>query len=193
VRRRDSSTPLEEACRRGEAVCYVYGDVEWAPELASKCRPITFYVDIKEEKKALEALLLYIAKTRSLSWLSFNRDVLKLVGLCDAVPHACLSEEAVLKKVEAMRRQLAVSHASHPTQPPEPQGAESGAGEEAPTVTAETQNKKPPAPDGKAASTEPPPAPAEEPPRLRLDPAVLELLKKCCGDDCISRLLTCRG
>jgi len=32
---------------------------------------------------------------------------------------------------------------------------------------------------------------AEEPPRLRLDPAVLELLRRCCGEECVSRLLAC--
>jgi hypothetical protein len=106
VRRRDSSTPLEETCHRGEAVCYVYGDVEWAPELEGRCRPVTFYVDVREEKKALEVLLLYIARTRSLPWVAFNRDVLKIVGLCDAEPNACLTEEAVAKKVEAIKKQL---------------------------------------------------------------------------------------
>ena len=118
VKRRDSSTPLEEACRRGEAVCYVYGDVEWAPELEDKCKPVTFYVDLKEEKKALEALLLYIARTRNLPWVAFNRDVLKVVGLCDAEPNACLTEEAVAKKIEAMKKQLAA-------QRPKPQRADS--------------------------------------------------------------------
>jgi len=116
VRRLGSSAPLEEACLRGGAVCYVYGDVEWGPELEGRCRPVTFYVDVREERKALEALLLYIAKTRSLPWVAFNRDVLKVVGLCDAEPNACLTEEAVAKKVEAMRRQLAARR-------PEPQRA----------------------------------------------------------------------
>jgi len=31
--------------------------VEWTPELEGKCKPVTFYVDVREEKKALEALL----------------------------------------------------------------------------------------------------------------------------------------
>jgi hypothetical protein len=178
VRRRDSSTPLEEACHRGEAVCYVYGDVEWAPELEYRCRPVTFYVDIKEERRALEALLLYIAKTRSLPWPSFNRDVLKIVGLCDAEPYACLTEEAVAKKVEAMRKQLAA-------QRPEPprSTAEAGSG---PGDTAETQAGAPaPAQDAGRAG------PAEEPPRPRLDPAVLEMLRRCCGEECVTRLLAC--
>jgi hypothetical protein len=191
VRRRDSSTPLEEACRRGEAVCYVYGDVEWAPELEDKCRPVTFYVDVREEKKALEALLLYIAKTRSLPWVAFNRDVLKVVGLCDAEPNACLTEEAVAKKVEAIKKQLAARRPEPPrssTAEAAGDGAGPGAGGTGEAhVDADTplQVKQMPMQDAGRAG------PAEEPPRPRLDSAVLELLRRCCGEECVSRLLTC--
>jgi hypothetical protein len=191
VRRRDSSTPLEEACRRGEAVCYVYGDVEWAPELEGKCRPVTFYVDVREEKKALEALLLYIARTRSLPWVAFNREVLRIVGLCDAEPNACLTEELLLKKIEAMKKQLAA-------QRPEPQRADSaeaagngagpgagGAGEAHVDADAPLQAKQVPTQGAGRVG------PAEEPPRPRLDLAVLELLRRCCGEECVSRLLAC--
>jgi len=177
VRRRDSSTPFEEACRRGDAICYVYGDVEWAPELEGRCRPVTFYVDIKEERRALEALLLYIARTRSLPWVVFNRDVLRIVGLCDAQPNICLAEEALIKKVEAMRKQAAA-------QPPraEAAGGLSPAGQD----TAETQADAP-TPTHKT-DTGPPP---EEPPRPRIDPAVIDLLRRCCGEECAKRLLAC--
>ncbi len=183
VRRRDSSTPLEEACRRGEAVCYVYGDVEWAPELKNKCQVVTFYVDIKEERRALEALLLYIARTRSLPWISFNRDVLRIAGVCDAEPNACITEELLLKKIETMKKQLAV-------QRPEPQRADSaGAGSAGPDDTAETsaeaQSGAPPTPTQDAAKA----GPAGKPPRL--DPAVLELVRRCCGEECVARLLAC--
>jgi hypothetical protein len=174
VRRREDS-PLEEACHRGDAICYVYGDVEWAPELEEKCKPVTFYVDIKEEKRALEALLLYIAKTRSLPWLVFNRDVLRIVGLCDAAPNICLTEEAVIKKVEAMRRQSAA-------QPPR------GVVADAVQDTAETQADA--TPQQAAQKTESADGPHAA---VRLDPAVLELLRRCCGEDCVSRLLACRG
>jgi hypothetical protein len=156
VRRRDPSTPLEEACRRGDAVCYVYGDVEWAPELEGKCRPVTFYVDIEEERRALEALLLYIARTRGLPWIVFNRDVLKVVGLCDAEPNACLTEEAVLKKVEAMKK-TAGRPAPHPAQFPEPQRAAGSGPAAAARCTAETQ--------GRGAA--PPAEPAGRPPPQR--------------------------
>jgi hypothetical protein len=185
VRRRDSSTPLEEACRRGEAVCYVYGDVEWAPELEGKCKPVTFYVDVREEKKALEALLLYIAKTRSLPWIAFNREVLRVVGLCDVEPNACITEELLLKKIEVMKKQLAA-------QRPEPQRADSaeaagnGAG---PGDTAETQSDAPP--QARPTQNTGRVGPAEEPPRPRLDPAVLGMLRRCCGEECVSRLLAC--
>ena len=191
VRRRDSSTPLEEACHRGEAVCYVYGDVEWAPELEGKCRPVTFYVDVKEERKALEALLLYIARTRSLPWVAFNREVLRIVGLCDAEPNACLTEELLLKKIEVMKKQLAA-------QRPEPHRADSaeatgngagpgagGAGEAHVDADAPLQDKQVPTQGAGRVG------PAEEPPRPRLDPAVLELLRRCCGVECVSRLLAC--
>jgi hypothetical protein len=185
VKRRDPSTPLEEACHRGEAVCYVYGDVEWAPEL--KCMPITFYVDLKEEKKALEALLLYIARTRSLPWVAFNREILRIVGLCDAEPNACLTEEAVAKKVEVMKKQL-TAQSSEPQRAGSAEGVVGGAA--GPGDTAVTQS-------GKAAPTQAPTQKidrvrsAEEPPRPRLDPAVLELLRRCCGEECVSRLLAC--
>jgi hypothetical protein len=187
VRRRDSSTPLEEACLRD--VCYVYGDVEWAPELEGKCRPVTFYVDVKEEKKALEALLLYVAKTRSLPWIAFNRDVLKVVGLCDVEPNACLTEEAVAKKVEAMKKQLAARR-------PEPQATTSAgdvdqaAGEGADSKTGanganETET-------GPALKTESERGGVDRPrAAVRLDSAVLELLRRCCGEECVSRLLAC--
>jgi len=191
VRRQDSSTPLEEACRRGEAVCYVYGDVEWAPELEGRCRPVTFYVDVKEEKKALEALLIYIARTRSLPWIAFNREVLRIVGLCDVEPNACITEELLLKKIEVMKKQLAARR-------PEPQRADSaeaaengagpgagGAGEAHVEADAPLQAKQAPTQDAGRVG------PAEVPPRLRLDPAVLELLRRCCGEECVSRLLTC--
>jgi hypothetical protein len=193
VRRRDSSTPLEEACLRGEAVCYVYGDVEWAPELEGECKPVTFYVDVKEEKKALEALLLYIARTRSLPWVAFNRDVLKIVGLCDVEPNVCLTEEAVAKKVEAIKKQLTARR----LEPPRSFTTEAAGDGAGPGGTAEAQN------DAEAQKDAPPqarPEPtqktdrgrsAEEPPRLRLDPAVLELLRRCCGEECVSRLLAC--
>ncbi len=187
VKRRDSSTPLEEACRRGEAVCYVYGDVEWAPELEGRCRPVTFYVDVKEEKKALEALLLYIAKTRSLPWVAFNRDVLKVVGLCDVEPNACLTEEAVAKKVEAIKKQLAARR----PEPPRSSTAED-AGDGASLVTAaEAQKDAPPQATPEPTQGTGRVGPAEEPPRPRLDPAVLELLRRCCGEECVSRLLAC--
>jgi hypothetical protein len=187
VRRRDPSTPLEETCRRGEAVCYVYGDVEWAPELEGRCRPVTFYVDVREEKKALEALLLYIAKTRSLPWVAFNRDVLKVVGLCDAEPNACLTEEAVAKKVEAIKKQLATQR----PEPPRSSTAE-GAGDGAGSVTAaEAQKDAPPQARPEPTQKTDRGRSAEEPPRLRLDPAVLELLRRCCGEECVSRLLAC--
>ena len=188
VRRRDSSTPLEEACRRGEAVCYVYGDVEWAPELEGKCRPVTFYVDVSEEKKALEALLLYIAKTRSLPWVAFNRDVLKVVGLCDVEPNACLTEEAVAKKVEAIKKQLAARR-------PEPQrtvpaGAAGDVAGPGADGAGEAQSDAPlqatPAKNTERGG----PAEARRV-AVRLDPAVLELLRRCCGEECVSRLLTC--
>jgi hypothetical protein len=189
VRRRNSSTPLEEACLRGEAVCYVYGDVEWAPELEGKCKPVTFYVDVREEKKALEALLLYIARTRSLPWVAFNRDVLKVVGLCDAEPNACLTEEAVAKKVEAIKKQLAARR-------PEPQRADSaeaagnGAGPGA-DGAGEAQSDAPPLARPEPTQKTDRGRSAEEPPRPRLDPAVLELLRRCCGEECVSRLLAC--
>ncbi len=173
VRRRDFAA-LEEACLRGEAVCYVYGDVEWAPELENRCRPVTFYVDIKEERRALEALLLYIARTRSLPWIAFNRDVLRIAGICDAEPNACVTEDAVMKKIEAMKKQVAA-------QRPQPQSsAGGGAG---PADTAETQSGAPPTPaqDAGRAVGKPP----------RLDPAVLELLRWCCGEECVTRLLSC--
>ena len=187
VRRRDSSTPLEEVCRRGEAVCYVYGDVEWGPELEGRCRPVTFYVDVKEERKALEALLLYIAKTRSLPWVAFNRDVLKVVGLCDAEPNACLTEEAVAKKVEDMKKQLAARR----PEPPRSSTAE-GAGDGAGSVTAaEAQKDAPPQARPEPTQKTDRGRSAEEPPRPRLDPAVLELLRRCCGEECVSRLLAC--
>jgi hypothetical protein len=191
VRRLGSSAPLEEACLRGEAVCYVYGDVEWGPELEGRCRPVTFYVDVREERKALEALLVYIAKTRSLPWVAFNRDVLKVVGLCDAEPNACLTEEAVAKKVEAMRRQLAARR-------PEPQRAASAeaAGDGAgPGGTAEAQVGVDAPPQAEQVQTQriERGGPPEEPLGARLDPAVLELLRRCCGEECVSRLLACRG
>jgi len=187
VRRLDSSAPLEEACRRGGAVCYVYGDVEWGPELEGRCRPVTFYVDVREERKALEALLLYIARTRSLPWVAFNRDVLKVVGLCDAEPNACLTEEAVAKKVEEMKKQLAARR-------PEPQrsstaeAAGDGAG---PVTAAETQSDAPLQAKQVPTQKTDRGRSAEEPPRPRLDPAVLELLRRCCGEECVSRLLAC--
>lgn len=184
ARRRDSSTPLEEACRRGEAVCYVYGDVEWAPELEGRCKPVTFYVDIKEERRALEALLLYIAKTHSLPWISFNRDVLRIVGICDADPNLCLTEEAILKKVEVMKKQLA---ARRPEPPRSSTAEDAGDGAAGPGDTAETQADAPP----QATPTQKTDRDTEEPPRLRLDPAVLELLRRCCGEECVSRLLAC--
>jgi len=177
VKRRDSSTPLEEACHRGEAVCYVYGDVEWAPELEDKCMPITFYVDLKEERRALEALLLYIARTRNLPWVAFNREILSIIGLCDAAPNICLTEEAVIKKVEAMRKQLAPQR----LEPPKSPTVETSPDDTA-NVTAETTTKN----KGAAADTDKPHAPA-----ARLDPAVLELLRRCCGEECVSRLLAC--
>jgi len=183
VKRRDSSTPLEEACRRGEAVCYVYGDVEWAPELEDKCKPVTFYVDLKEEKKALEALLLYIAKTRNLPWVAFNRDVLKVVGLCDAAPNICLTEEAVAKKVEAMRKQLAPQRLEPPKSPTvetSPDDTANVTAESDDTAETTTKNK------GAAADIDKPHAPA-----ARLDPAVLELVRRCCGEECVTRLLAC--
>jgi len=189
VRRLGSSAPLEEACLRGGAVCYVYGDVEWGPELEGRCRPVTFYVDVREERKALEALLLYIAKTRSLPWVAFNRDVLKVVGLCDAEPNACLTEEAVAKKVEAMRRQLAA-------QRPEPQrgaSAEAAGDGAGPGGTAEAQSDAPPqAEQVPTQKTGGDPAEARRA-AARLDPAVLELLRRCCGEECVSRLLACHG
>jgi len=181
VRRRDSSTPLEEACRRGEAVCYVYGDVEWAPELEGKCRPVTFYVDVKEEKKALEALLLYIARTRSLPWVAFNRDVLKVVGLCDAEPNACLTEEAVAKKIEMIKRQQAAQR------PPRAAGDVAGPGSTA-EVGAEAPPQARPEPTQKTESGVDSPRAA-----VQLDPAVLELLRRCCGEECVLRLLSCHG
>jgi len=194
VRRRDSSTPLEEACRRGEAVCYVYGDVEWAPELEHRCRPVTFYVDVKEEKKALEALLLYIAKTRSLPWVAFNREILRIVGLCDAAPNICLTEEAVVKKVEAMRKQLT----PQPPEPPRSLTAEdawdSSKTDTTADVTAEaddtaetqkTENKD------AAAGVDKPHTHKPHVPAVRLDPAVLELVRRCCGEECVTRLLAC--
>jgi hypothetical protein len=185
VKKRKDSTPLEEACHRGEAVCYVYGDVEWAPELESKCRPVTFYVDIKEERSALEALLIYIARTRGLPWVAFNRDVLKVVGICDAVPSACLTEEAVVKKVESLRKQLTPQH-------PEPQNTTAAGDAAGPDDTAETQSGAPPTT---------PPTPTQDAGRVsrtteerpRLDPAVLELLRRCCGEECVSRLLSCHA
>jgi len=191
VRRRDSSTPLEEVCRRGEAVCYVYGDVEWGPELEGRCRPVTFYVDVKEERKALEALLLYIAKTRSLPWVAFNRDVLKVVGLCDAEPNACLTEEAVAKKVEAMRKQLAA-------QRPEPQrgaSAEAAGNGVGPGGAAEAQVGVDAPPQAEQVQTQriERGGPPEEPLGARLDPSVLGLLRRCCGEECVSRLLACHG
>jgi hypothetical protein len=188
VRRRDSSTPLEEACLRGEAVCYIYGDVEWASELEGRCRPVTFYVDVREEKKALEALLLYIAKTRSLPWVAFNRDVLKVVGLCDAEPNACLTEEAVAKKVEAIKKQLAARR-------PEPQrtapaGADGDVAGPGADGAGEAQSDAPPQ-DAPAQNTDRG-GPAEvRRVAARLDPAVLELLRRCCGEECVSRLLAC--
>jgi len=183
VKRRDSSTPLEEACRRGEAVCYVYGDVEWAPELEDKCKPVTFYVDLKEEKKALEALLLYIARTRNLPWVAFNRDVLKVVGLCDAAPNICLTEEAVAKKVEAMRKQLAPQRLEPPKSPTvetSPDDTANATAESDDTAETTTKNK------GAAADIDKPHAPA-----ARLDPAVLGLVRRCCGEECVARLLSC--
>jgi len=189
VKRRDSSTPLEEACIRGEAVCYVYGDVEWAPELEGRCRPVTFYVDVKEEKKALEALLLYIARTRSLPWIAFNRDVLKVVGLCDAEPNACLTEEAVAKKVEAIKKQLAARRPEPPrssTAEAAGDGAGPGAG-----GAGETQSDAPPQARPEPTQKTDRGRSAEESPRPRLDPAVLELLRRCCGEECVSRLLAC--
>jgi len=192
VRRLDSSTSLEEACLRGGAVCYVYGDVEWAPELEGRCRPVTFYVDVREERKALEALLVYIARTRSLPWVAFNRDVLKVVGLCDAEPNACLTEEAVAKKVEAMKKLAA--------QRPEPQRGASaeaagdgvgpgagGAAEAQVGVDAPPQAEQVPTQRIERGG------PPEEPLGARLDPAVLVLLRRCCGEECVSRLLACRG
>jgi hypothetical protein len=173
VRRRDPSTPLEEACLRGEVVCYVYGDVEWAPELEGKCKPVTFYVDVKEEKKALEALLLYIARTRSLPWVAFNREILSIIGLCDAAPNICLTEEAVIKKVEAMRKQLT----PQPLAPPKSPTVETS-----PDDTAETATKN----KGAAVDIDKPHAPA-----ARLDPAVLGLVRRCCGEECVTRLLSC--
>ncbi len=177
VKRRDSSTPLEEACHRGEAVCYVYGDVEWAPELEDKCRPVTFYVDLKEERRALEALLLYIARTRNLPWVAFNREILSIIGLCDAAPNICLTEEAVIKKVEAMRKQLAPQR----LEPPKSPTVETSPDDTA-NVTAETTTKN----KGAAVGVDKPHAPA-----ARLDPAVLELLRRCCGEECVTRLLSC--
>jgi hypothetical protein len=192
VRRRDSSTPLEETCLRGEAVCYVYGDVEWAPELEGRCRPVTFYVDVREEKKALEALLLYVAKTRSLPWVAFNRDVLKVVGLCDAEPNACLTEEAVAKKVEALKKQLSARR----PEPPRSSTAEDAGDVASPGGTAEVgaEAQKDAPPQGR-------PEPTQKTDRgrsveahrsaVRLDPAVLELLRRCCGEECVSKLLAC--
>jgi hypothetical protein len=175
VRRRDSSTPLEEACLRGEVVCYVYGDVEWAPELEGKCKPVTFYVDVKEEKKALEALLLYIARTRSLPWVAFNREILSIIGLCDAAPNICLTEEAVAKKVEAMRKQLT----PQPLAPPKSPTVETSPDDTA-NVTAETTTKN------KGAAVD-----IDNAPAARLDPAVLRLVRRCCGEECVTRLLSC--
>jgi hypothetical protein len=186
VRRRDSSTPLEEACRRGEAVCYVYGDVEWAPELEGRCRPVTFYVDVREEKKALEALLLYIARTRSLPWVAFNRDVLKVVGLCDVEPNACLTEEAVAKKVETIKKQLAARR----PEPPRSSTAEAAGDGAGPGDTAETQSDAPPQARPAQDAGRVGPAEARRV-AARLDPAVLELLRRCCREECVSRLLAC--
>jgi len=179
VKRRDSSTPLEEACLRGEAVCYVYGDVEWAPELEDKCRSVTvtFYVDLKEERRALEALLLYIARTRNLPWVAFNREILSIIGLCDAAPNICLTEEAVIKKVEAMRKQLAPQRLEPPKSPTVETSPDDTANDTAETTT---KNK------GAAADIDKPHAPA-----ARLDPAVLELVRRCCGEECVTRLLAC--
>jgi len=187
VRRRDSSTPLEEACHRGEAVCYVYGDVEWAPELEGKCRPVIFYVDVREEKKALEALLIYIAKTRSLPWVAFNRDVLKVVGLCDAEPNACLTEEAVAKKVETIKKQLAARR----PEPPRNSTAEAAGDVAGPGDTAGVGAEAPPQARPEPTQKTDRGRSAEEPRGVRLDPAVLELLRRCCGEECVSRLLAC--
>ena len=174
----------------GGAVCYVYGDVEWGPELEGRCRPVTFYVDVKEEKKALEALLLYIARTRSLPWVAFNGEVLRIVGLCDVEPNACLTEELLLKKIEVMKKQLAA-------QRPEPQradtaeaagdGAGPGAGGAGAHVDVDAPLQAKQVPTQVTGRV----GPAEEPPRPRLDPAVLELLRRCCGEECVSRLLAC--
>jgi hypothetical protein len=188
VRRRDSSTPLEEACHRGE-ICYVYGDVEWAPELEYRCRPVTFYVDVREEKKALEALLLYIARTRNLPWVAFNREILSIVGLCDAAPNICLTEEAVIKKVEAMRKQLAPQRPEPPKSPTAETSPHATANVTAePDDTAETTTESKGAPAALDTLDKPhkPRAPA-----ARLDPAVLELVRRCCGEECVTRLLSC--
>jgi hypothetical protein len=187
VKRRNPTTPLEEACNRGEAACYVYGDVEWAPELEGLCRPVTFYVDIKEEKKALEALLIYIARTRGLPWVAFNREVLRIVGLCDAAPNICLSEEVLAKKVEAMRKQLA---AQHPEPPRSPTAEAAGAKTAATADTEDTKTQKTESEKGAAADRLDKPHKPQTA-AARLDPAVLELLRRCCGDECISRLLAC--
>jgi hypothetical protein len=193
VRRRNPTTPLEEACHRGEAICYIYGDVEWAPELEHRCRPVTFYVDVKEEKKALEALLLYIAKTRSLPWVAFNREILRIVGLCDAAPNICLTEEAVVKKVEAMRKQLAAQLPEPPKSLTVEDVWDSSKTDTTANVTAEaddtaetqkTENKDAAAGVDKPHTHKPQPA-------ARLDPAVLALVRRCCGEECVTRLLAC--
>jgi len=112
---------------------------------------------------------------------------LKVVGLCDAEPNACLTEEAVAKKIEAMKKQLAA-------QRPKPQRADSAesAGDGAgPGDTAEMQVDAPPQARPEPTQKIDRGRSAEEPPRPRLDPAVLELLRRCCGEECVSRLLAC--